>query len=37
VVPLEVTDTLLETLRRLANRHERDCMVEHVMELLARS
>jgi hypothetical protein len=37
VVPLEVTDTLLEVFRRLADRHERGFMVEHVMELLATS
>jgi hypothetical protein len=37
VVPLEVTDALLEDFRRLANRHERGYMVEHVMELLAAS
>jgi hypothetical protein len=37
VVPLEVTDTLLEAFRRLADRHERGFMVEHVMELLATS
>jgi hypothetical protein len=37
VVPLEVTDALLDELRRLANRHERGYMVEHVMELLATS
>jgi hypothetical protein len=35
VVPLEVTDALLDELRRLADRHERGHMVEHVMELLA--
>ena len=35
VVPLEVTDALLEAFRRLADRHERGFMVEHVMELLA--
>jgi hypothetical protein len=37
VVPLEVTDALLDELRRLADRHERGFMVEQVMELLARS
>jgi hypothetical protein len=37
VVPLEVTDTLLEAFRRLANRHERGFMVEQIMQLLARS
>jgi hypothetical protein len=36
VVPLEVTDALLDEFRRLADRHERGFMVEHVMELLAR-
>ena len=35
VVPLKVTDALLEAFRRLADRHERGFMVEHVMELLA--
>jgi hypothetical protein len=37
VVPLEVTDALLEEFRRLADRHERGYMVEHVMESLAAS
>jgi hypothetical protein len=37
VVPLEVTDDLLEAFRRLADRHERGFMVEHIMELLATS
>jgi hypothetical protein len=37
VVPLEVTDALLDELRRLAGRHERGYMVEHVMELLTTS
>jgi hypothetical protein len=37
VVPLEVTGALLDTFRRLADRHERGHMVEHVMELLATS
>ena len=37
VVPLEVTDALLDELRRLADRHELGFMVEHVMELLATS
>jgi hypothetical protein len=37
VVPLEVTDALLDEFRRLADRHERGYMVEHVMELLATS
>jgi hypothetical protein len=37
MVPLEVTDALLEVFRRLADRHERGFMVEHVMELLAAS
>jgi hypothetical protein len=35
VVPLEITDALLDELRRLAERHQRGHMVEHVMELLA--
>jgi hypothetical protein len=35
VVPLEVTDALLDTLRTVAARHERGFMVEHLMELLA--
>jgi hypothetical protein len=34
VVPLEVTDALLDTLREVADRHERGFMVEQVMELL---
>ena len=37
VVPLEITDALRDTLRRLANHHERGFMVEQVMELLATS
>ena len=37
VVPLEVTDALLDTFRRLADRHQRGLLVEHVMELLATS
>jgi hypothetical protein len=37
VVPLEVTDALLDELRRLAGRHQRGLVVEQVMELLARS
>jgi hypothetical protein len=37
VVPLEVTDALLEAFRRLAARHRRGVMVEQVMELLATS
>jgi len=37
VVPLEVTDALLDAFRRLADRHERGFMVEHIMELLAAS
>jgi hypothetical protein len=36
VVPLEVTDALLDELRRLADHHERGFMAEQVMELLAR-
>ena len=35
--PLEVTDALLDEFRRLADRHQRGFMVEHVMELLATS
>jgi hypothetical protein len=35
LVPLEVTDALLDTLRTVAARHERGFMVEHLMELLA--
>jgi hypothetical protein len=35
VVPLEITNALLDELRRLAERHQRGHMVEHVMELLA--
>jgi hypothetical protein len=34
VVPLEVTDALLDTFRRLADRHEGGLLVEQVMELL---
>jgi hypothetical protein len=34
VVPLEVTDDLLEVFRRLADHHERGFMAEQVMELL---
>jgi hypothetical protein len=37
VVPLEVTDALLDEFHRLADRHERGFLVEHVMELLATS
>jgi hypothetical protein len=37
VVPLEVTDVLLDELRRLADHHERGVVVEHVMGLLATS
>jgi hypothetical protein len=37
VVPLEVTDALLDVFRRLVDRHERGYMVEQVMELLATS
>jgi hypothetical protein len=37
VVPLEVTDALLDTFRRLADRHGRGFLVEQVMELLATS
>jgi hypothetical protein len=37
VVPLEITDALLDEVRRLADRHERGFLVEHVMELLAMS
>jgi hypothetical protein len=37
VVPLEVTDAVLDELRRLADRHERGFMVEQFMELLATS
>jgi hypothetical protein len=37
VVPLEVTDALLDTFRGLADHHERGFMVEQVMELLATS
>ena len=37
VVPLEVTDALLEEFRRLADHHERGFMVAQVMELLATS
>ena len=37
VVPLEVTDALLDSLRRLADHHQRGLLVEQVMELLATS
>jgi hypothetical protein len=37
VVPLEVTDALRDTFRRLADRHQRGFLVEQVMELLATS
>ncbi|HEV2920078.1 MAG TPA: hypothetical protein VG673_12680 [Actinomycetota bacterium] len=37
VVPLEVTDALLDEFRRLADHHERGFMVEQVMELLGTS
>jgi hypothetical protein len=37
VVPLEVTDALLDEFHRLADCHEHGYMVEHVMELLATS
>jgi hypothetical protein len=37
VVPLEVTDALLDEFRRLADRHQRGFLVEQVMELLATS
>jgi hypothetical protein len=35
VVPLEVTDALLDEFHRLADRHHRGFMVEQVIELLA--
>ena len=35
VVPLEVTDALLDEFRRLADRHQRGLLVEQIMELLA--
>jgi hypothetical protein len=37
VVPLEVTDALLDEFHRPADRHERGFPVEHVMRLLATS
>jgi hypothetical protein len=37
VVPLEVTDALLDEFHRLADRHDDGYMVEHVLELLATS
>ena len=37
VVPLEVTDALLDEFHRLADRHQHGFMVEQVMELLATS
>ena len=36
VVPLEVTDALLDEFHRLADHHEHGYMAEHVLELLAR-
>jgi hypothetical protein len=36
VVPLEVTDALLDEVHRLADHHERGFLAEQVMELLAR-
>ena len=35
MVPLEVTDALLEEFWRLADDHERGVLVEQVLELLA--
>ena len=37
VVPLEVTDALLDEFHHLADRHDDGYMVEHVLELLATS
>jgi hypothetical protein len=37
VVPLEVTDALLDQFHRLADRHQHGFLVEQVMELLATS
>jgi hypothetical protein len=37
VVPLEVTDALLDEFRRLTERHERGFLIEHLMELLVTS
>jgi hypothetical protein len=37
VVPLEVTDALLDEFHRPADRHQHGLLVEQVMELLARS
>ena len=37
MVPLEVTDALLDEFRRLADPHQRGVLVEQVMELLATS
>ena len=37
VVPLEVTDALLDEFHRLADRHQHGLLVEQVMELLATS
>jgi hypothetical protein len=36
MVPLEVTDALLDEFRRLAGHHERGFMAEQVLEVLAR-
>ena len=37
VVPLEVTDALLDEFHRLADRHQGGLLVEQVMELLDTS
>jgi hypothetical protein len=37
VVPLEVTDALLDEVHRLADHHERGFLAEQVMELLTRA
>jgi hypothetical protein len=37
VVPLEVTDALLDEFHHLADRHQHGLLVEQVMELLATS
>jgi len=37
VIPLEVTDALLDEFHRLADRHERGVLVEQVMKLLVTS
>jgi hypothetical protein len=35
--PLQITDALLDEFHRLADRHHRSLLIEHVMDLLAKS